>query len=149
VSKRTRVHPLIKRSRALEKTRQRFEGKPFEFGKTDCLKLVRYHLVHMGHRGLPVPPPYSSALGARKALKAQGVTSLAELLDKYLEPIAPAMMLPGDICMASAETGDGDDGFGETLGISLGQKVWGWHPDALAIDVLEVMPTAIQRAWRA
>ncbi|NJC06509.1 hypothetical protein GGQ97_002302 [Sphingomonas kaistensis] len=149
MSKRKIVHPLIKRNRALEKTRARFEGKPFVFGKTDCLKLVRYHLVHMGHRGLPVPPSYSTALGARKALKAQGVATLSELLDRYLEPIAPAEMLPGDVCMGAAEAGDGDDGFGETLGLSLGQKVWGWHPDAAAIEVLEVGRQAIQRAWRA
>lgn len=144
-----RVHPLIKRNRALEKTRARFEGKPFVFGQTDCLNLVRFLLVHMGRRGLPVPPRYSSALGARKALKAQGVDTLAELLDKHLEPIAPAEMLPGDICQVAAEAGDDDDGFGETLAVSLGQKVWGWHPDAAGMDVLIVDPSAIIRAWRA
>lgn len=147
--RKPRVHPLIKRTRALEKTRARFEGKPFVFGQTDCLKLVRYLLVQMGHRGLPVPPRYSTALGARKALNAQGVNNLAELLDQHLTPIAPAEMLPGDICMAAAEVGDGDDGFGETLGISLGQKVWGWHPDAATIEVLQVAPGVITRAWRA
>lgn len=144
-----KVHPLIKRNRALEKTRKRFEGKPFVFGKTDCLKLVRYHLVQMGHRNLPLPPRYSSALGARKALKAQGVDTLAELLDRHLEQVAPAAMLPGDICQVQAETGDGDDGFGETLAISLGQKIWGWHPDAPGMDVLIVNPANIMRAWRA
>lgn len=149
MSKRKAVHPLIKRNRALEKTRARFEGKPFVFGQTDCLKLVRYHLVHMGHRGLPVPPKYSTALGARKALKAQGADSLEQLLDQHLEEIAPAMMLPGDICLVPAEAGDGDDGFGETLAISLGQKIWGWHADAAGLEVLVIPPEAISKAWRA
>lgn len=145
-----KVPPLIKRSRAMEKTRARFEKKPFEFGKTDCLKLVRYHLVHMGHRNLPVPPNYSTALGARKALKAQGAENLEQLLDKFLEPIAPAMMLPGDICLLPAETGDGDYGFGETIAISLGQKIWGWHPDAQGLGVLAIIDqSAIMKAWRA
>lgn len=149
MAKAKKIHPLIKRNRALEKTRAKFEGKPFEFGQTDCLKLVRYHLVHMGHRGLPVPPKYSTALGARKALKAEGVSTLSGLMDKYLEPIAPAMMLPGDICSVPAEADESDDGFGETLAISLGQKVWGWHPDAPGLEVLIVPPEAITKAWRA
>ena len=74
---------------------------------------------------------------------------MVELLDRHLEPIAPAMMLPGDIYSAPAEVGDEDDGFGETIGVSLGQKVWGWSPDADKLEVLIIDPIFFTRAWRA
>lgn len=143
------VHDLIRRNRALEKVRLRFEGKPFVFGKNDCLQLVRHHLVQMGHRRLPPAPRYSTAVGARLALRRQGADTLEQLLDQHLEAIPPAMMLPGDIGLVTAETGDGDDDFGETLVISLGQKVWGWHPEATGLEVLILAPSAITKAWRA
>lgn len=149
MKKRKKLPELIRRQRAIERIRAKFEGKPFAFGQNDCMKLVRQHLVQMGHRGLPVAPRYSTAVGARLALRGLGVGSLSELMDMLLLPIAPAMMLPGDIGLVAAETGDQDDNFGETLVISLGNKVWGWHPDAPGLTVLVLAPGAITKAWRA
>lgn len=141
-----RIHPVIKRSRAIEKTRRKFEGKPFVFGQSDCVKLARYHLVQMGHAKLPAVPAYSTPLGARKALKEQGVDNLEQLLDKYLPRIAPAEMYPGDVCLVPA---DDEDGFGETISICLGQKFWGWREGTEGMTVLIIDPVVITKAWRA
>ncbi len=68
-------------------------------------------------------------------------------MDTLLERIPPAAMLPGDIALIEA---DPDDAAGdETMIVSLGQKYWGWHPDALTLAVLVVDPINIKAAWRA
>lgn len=136
---------VVRRNQALEQTRQRFEGTAFQWGRFDCLTMVRAHLVAMGHRGLPKLPRYKNAIGAQRALKEQGVKTLAELMDRYLEPIAPAEALAGDIVLVPSE----DDGSGEALMVSTGFKLWGWHPDAPAFAVIDPNQDTFKRAWRA
>lgn len=137
---------LIRRMRALESVRARFEGQPLELGKSDCLRIARYHLVRMGHEGLPKVPPYRTVVGARKALKDQGVDTLSELLDKHLgDRIPPAMMLPGDLVVVDGTEEEG----GETILISAGTKLWGFHQDSESFTLIEPFAGAIKQAWRA
>lgn len=135
---------MEKRRRALEKVRARFEGKPFAWGRNDCLILARAMLAAMGHVGLPKVPRYRTALGAKKALKSLGADTVPELLDTLLPRIVPAQMLPGDLALVESE----EEGFGGTVMIGLGWKLWGWHPDADAFAVVDPAPDAIQAAWR-
>lgn len=140
-----KVHDLIRRTRALDGVRARYEGKPFAFRTADCLSIARYHLVRMGHRKLPKLPSYSTLLGAKKALASQGVKSLAELLDKHLERIVPAEMLMGDLAVVPGTDEEG----GESILISTGQKLWGFHEDAGGYTLIDPAVGAVTKAWRA
>jgi hypothetical protein len=139
---------LVRRQRALVETTKAFANTPFDLGSADCAKLVAFHLVAMGHKGVPEPEPYSSALGATRALKRLGFKTLEGLFDSLLPRIAPAFMLPGDIALIRAEKGAPAWQTG-TVVISVGRKFLGWHPDA---DVLAILSPTIDEpflaAWR-
>lgn len=138
----TAVPDLVRRQGALEKTMAKYKGKAFAWGRVDCSTLLRSHLVAMGHKRLPKPPDYSSAVGARKALKGMGFDDVGELLDSLVPRIPPAMALPGDIILMG-----GLDGL-ETVTVSVGGgKVAGWHEDGAGLVVID--PVKIKGAWRA
>lgn len=138
----TAVPDLIRRQRALEKTMAKYKARPFEWGKVDCVTMLRSHLVAMGHKRLPKAPDYSSAPGAKKALKAMGFDDVAALLDSLLPQIPVARALIGDIVLM-----DGHDGLDAVSIASGGNKVIGWHEDADGLRVL--LPRQIKGAWRA
>lgn len=119
---RSQIPELIKRQRALAKTMARYRGRPFEWGRFDCVAMARAHLTHMGHRNLPKLPRYRDAVGAMRAMKAQGWGSLAEMLDALLPRVIPAMMWSGDLVLLP----NPDSKF-DALAINVGHKVWGWH----------------------
>jgi len=50
----------------------------------------------MGHH-VPIVTRFRSALGAKKALRAEGVETLPELMDKYFERIPAARLMTGDV----------------------------------------------------
>jgi len=135
------VNDLLRRQRALQKTLAKYRGKPFAWGRADCLRMVRSHLVAMRRRGLPKVPRYRSVLGAKRALKATGHANLEGLLDSLLPRIAPAEMLPGDVALMG-----GDEHF-DAITISVGRKVFGFHQDAEGAVVMT--PHEIKAAWRA
>lgn len=142
------VPELVRRERALSATMQKFAGTEMVLGTSDCVQLVRFHLVKMGHRGLPKPPPYSSPAGVTKALKALGFDNLEGLFDSLLERIPPAFMRPGDIALVQAEKGAPAWRAG-TVVISIGRKFIGWHPDAPTLSIIQ--PTVDEpfvAAWR-
>jgi hypothetical protein len=142
------VPDLIRRHRALAATMQEFAGKELVLGQADCAKLVRFHLLKMGHRGVPRPGSYSSPAGAAKALKEMGFKNLEELFDSLLERIPPAFMRPGDIAVVKAERGAPAWRVG-TVVISIGRKFLGWHPDHPVLAVIH--PTVDEpfvAAWR-
>lgn len=136
---------LVRRAEALAKTQSRFAGKAFKLGSNDCVKLVRFHLKALGHK-LPSTGHYSTARGAARQLKKQGVRNLAELLDKFLERIPPAAMLPGDIALMKSDPEAPGSELG-TIAISVGRKLIGYHGDVEGLVVME--PLEIEAAWRA
>lgn len=157
---------LVRRQRAINATMVRFGGQmgpkggvtggKFRIGRTDCIHMLRGHLVAMGHRGLPKIPKYSSPGGAMKALAAilkqlgkDEEGTLEQLLDALLPRIAPAAMLPGDIGLVEAEPQAPAWRAGSAV-ISLGRKFLGWHADS---PVLAVQEPLVDRpfigAWRA
>lgn len=138
---------LVRRQQALERTMQRFGGKPFKMGENDCVKLARFHLKAMGHRTLPSTGHYSTAAGAAAQLKKQGVRNLVQLLDKHLDRISPASMLPGDLAMPPSDPEAPAAKLGTILVMASGRKFIGWHPDHEALAVMDVHQ--IDAAWRA
>lgn len=136
------VPELVRRQRALEQTMAKFRGRPFDWRGADCLTMLRFHLVKLGHKSLPKIPPYRDALGARRALEKAGFGSMEALLDSLLPRIAPARALAADVMLMGSD--------GEPLDavvISVGQKVFGFHEDAVGAVV--ITPAAIKGAWRA
>jgi len=144
-----RVPDLVRRQRALAATMAEFAGCELELGSADCVKLVRFHLVKMGHRGLPKADGYASPAGVTKVLKGMGFDSLEQLFDSLLPRIAPAYMLPGDIALVAAEPGAPAWRAG-TVVISVGRKFLGWHPDQPILAVIDpLVDDPFAAAWRA
>lgn len=137
------THPLTFRRDITQATLDRFKDQPFRFGKRDCVRMCAFHLRAMGYRPqLAKAGSYSSYLGARRALRNAGFTSLGAAIDSLgLEPIAPAAALPGDIVELPSEDEIG------ALGIAAGNgRLLGYHPDADGAVI--VQPQAYVRAWR-
>lgn len=141
-----KLKPLIRRQRALEKVMKRFGGRPFELGANDCVKLAHFHLKALGHK-LPSTGHYKTAAQAAAALKKQGAKNLEQLLDKHLERIPPAMMLPGDLAMPPSDPEAPASKFGTVMVAITPRKFLGWHPDHESLAVMEL--TQIDAAWRA
>jgi hypothetical protein len=131
---------LVRRQAALKKTIDKYRDKPFVWGRCDCWAMFRSHMVAMGHKGLPTPPKYANALGAKRALKAMGFDTVEALLDSILPRIAPAQALPGDAVMV-----DGSESL-DCITISVGLKAFGWHEDAEGATVL--IHRQVKGAWR-
>lgn len=99
------MNEIQRRVAAMTKTKERFEGKPFDWSKAaTCIHLMRYHASNMGYEP-PIVPRFRTANGAIKALKKQGVDTLPDLMDKYFTRIAPAQMAVGDIAVFPGEDG--------------------------------------------
>jgi hypothetical protein len=143
------VPDLIRRNRALIATQAKFAGQAFKLGSADCVQLVRFHLLKMGHRRLPSADGYSSPAGAKRHLKTLGFDDLESLFDSLLPRIAPAFMLPGDIALVQAEEGAPAWTVG-TVVISVGRKFLGWHPDQAILSIMQPLIAApFVAAWRA
>lgn len=130
--------PLVRRNAALAKTLAKYQGQKLVWGKTDCLRMLRSHLVAMGHKGLPKIPPYKDEKGALRAL-AQAGGSLEGILDKVLPRVAPAAMLPGDVALMQG------DGPLDAIVICVGRKVVGFHQDME--EAVIMIPHEIKAAW--
>jgi hypothetical protein len=144
-----KVPDLVRRNRALIAVQQQFGGKALDLGAADCVQLVRFHLVKMGHRNLPPATGYDDAVSARKVLRSMGFETLEELFDSLLPRIAPAFMLPGDVAVVAAEEGAPAWEVG-TVVISIGRKFLGWHPDADCLAIIDPkIPRPFVAAWRA
>lgn len=137
---------LVRRQRAVEKTMKRFGAKPFKLGSSDCVKLARFHLVQMGHK-LPSTGHYNTEREAVRQLKKQGAKNIEKLLDKFLERIPPASMLPGDLAMPPSDPDAPAAKLGTILIMVSGRKFIGFHPDVEFLSVLDVKQ--IDAAWRA
>ncbi|WP_311267445.1 DUF6950 family protein [Sphingobium sp. WCS2017Hpa-17] len=122
---------------ATEATLAKYRQRPLDFATADCARMVRYHLLQLGHKP-PKMPSYRSATGARRAYVSVG--GLAAAFDAILPRIPHARMLLGDIAVL-----DGDGGMDAAV-ICVGHKVFGWHEDS---DVpVNLVPLQIKAAWR-
>jgi hypothetical protein len=162
-----KIPPLIKRQRALDSTMRKFggraegggkiTGRKFKLGKTDCIQMLRSHLVAMGHKGLPKLPKYSSPAGAEAALsdalKKLGKPedgNLEDLLDALLPRISPASMLPGDVGIVESEPHAPAWRAGSVVISVGGRKFLGWHPDSPVLAVIDpYSDSPFKGAWRA
>lgn len=136
-------HHLIRRQRAAEAVRDAFIDVPHAWGSYDCGKMVAAHLRHFGiAAGVSKAGSYRTMIGAQRALKRLGVSSLAERLDQLgLMRIAPAYALIGDI-IELPSTGPLD-----AMSIVLGNgRVLGYHELALGATILQ--PVTMLAAWR-
>ena len=136
------MSPLIKRKAVTQETLDRFRGADFDWSGTTCVHLARAQLVGMGH-GVPEIPQFSTALEAARVMREHGWDSVSEMLDSYLERIAPASMLLGDIALIKGAGGL------DAIFICAGPlKVFGWREDAPDLVVLDISFGDLEGAWR-
>lgn len=103
------------RAAATSATFDRFNGAPFILGKTDCARMVAFHLKELGHKPSVLKGgAYTTEAGARRALMRLGVSSLSEIMDRHFPRIAPAEARTGDVLC-----GPGDGGTGDAMAIRL------------------------------
>lgn len=135
---------MIERVAATEKTLAKFRHRPFDWKHgTTCIHLARTQARNMGHR-VPALPRFTSAIGARTALRSTGHETLEALLDSLFERIVPARMLVGDLAMLPS-----DDAFGSVLIYDGLSKLLGWHPDAPdGIAPVAGAISDVRGAWR-
>ncbi|WP_461344458.1 DUF6950 family protein [Brevundimonas sp. GN22] len=101
---------LNARVAATSATFDRFNGKPFVLGTTDCARMVAFHLKQLGHKApLLKAGAYSTEVGARRALRRLGVQSLSELMDQHYDRWkSPAQARVGDVLCGPGLGGTGD-----------------------------------------
>ena len=122
---------------ATEATLAKYRQRPLDYVRADCVRMVRYHLLQLGHRP-PSMPRYRSPIGARRAYLQAG--GLVAAFDAILPRIPHARMMLGDIAVLG-----GDEDMDAAV-ICVGHKVFGWHEDS---DVPEnLVPLQIKAAWR-
>ncbi len=125
--------------------------KPFSWNGANCITLARAQAVAMGH-DVPKVPPFKTATGAMRALKKQGASSTAELLDKWFERYpAPAFARVGDLVMLPGENdaGERDDTLAAVCIADGRGNLFGWHPDKPdGLAVIKSAQTAAIAAWR-
>lgn len=132
-----RMIDLEARRVATEATLAKYRGRALDYVSADCIRMVRYHLLQLGHRP-PALPRYRSAIGARRAyLKAGG---LVAAFDAILPRIPHARMMLGDIAVLD---GDGEM---DAAVICVGHKVAGWHVESDRLENL--VPLQVKAAWR-
>lgn len=134
---------LLRQRDAAQATLDHFIGKPLEWGRTDCAKIVIFHLRQL-EISLSVAKAgrYSTPAGAVRALKRLGFTRLSEVLDdRGLVRIAPAARIVGDIVELPSVDGPG------ALSIAVGNgRIFGHHESLAGADVLQ--PVEMIAAWR-
>lgn len=136
------MHPLERRHAALEATMARYRDKPFAWGKVDCAKVAAFHLKKLGHKILiSKAGAYQSQIGATRALKRLGYSTLAEMADGIGLPQIPySRMLLGDIAEIEAAAPLG------AIGIYAGGgNLFCFHEDHPGL--VTFTPSTILRAW--
>jgi hypothetical protein len=125
------MNELQRRVAATQATQKRFAGRAFDWSKqATCIHLLRFHAAQMGHQ-LPIVPRFRSAVGAMKALRAEGVETLPELMDKHFPRIPAADMRTGDVAAFPGDEG----GFDALMIYGQLRAVIGWHEDAAECQI--------------
>lgn len=135
---------MPRRVAAVEATIARFDGRPLKYGRDDCTRMVAFCLRKLGVRTpLLKAGSYSSALGAAKALKRLGYTTLDQAVDALgLPRIPPATCLPGDILALPAEGGQ----IALCIAVGNGRALGFWETAGVCTVI---QPTAYVTAWRS
>lgn len=133
------MNELVQRGFATQQTLDSFRTTKFIWGQADCIVMARAHLERFGYE-LPKLPAYRSAIGAKKALKTMGAGSTVDLIDQYLDQIAPANMLVGDLAALEGEHGL------EGIAVCNGNMVSGWHETGDGF--YNLIPQKYVAAWR-
>jgi hypothetical protein len=134
---------MVRRVAAAQATLDEFLGKPFQWGRSDCARMIAAHLRRLGYKvQVPSKGSYATPKSALKALRARGFESMADAIDAVgLERIAPAEAVAGDIVC-----GDSGDPFG-ALGVKLSNgRLLGYHEHIAGAAVLQELN--LERAWR-
>lgn len=134
---------LVARVDATNKTMAKYRGKAFDWNGVSCIHLARTQLRNMGHKP-PRIPAFRSAIGAKRAMDANGYQTVADIFDGLgLARIAPAAMLVGDLAILP-----GEDGF-DAVVICVGGKLLGWHGiDLSQPKIIGEAVAHITAAWR-
>jgi len=133
---------LIARVEATNKTMRKYRERAFDWDGASCIHLARAQLRNMGHRP-PRIPPIRSAIGAKRAMDANGYATVADIFDRMgLERIPPASMLVGDLAILP-----GEDGF-DAVVVCVGGKLMGWHGAAEKLAMIGEAVGSITVAWR-
>jgi len=136
-----KLPPLVHRAEATQATTSKYGGKAFSWANSHtCIHMLRFQLRKMGHQPPPLPR-IKSAIGAKRALVANGWDGCAQMLDSMLSRIPYASATTGDVMLMESE-----DPSGGAIVISVGQRVIGQHDEADGIVVME--PRQIVGAWR-
>ena len=135
------MNELELRVAATSKTFDKFNGQPLVLGRTDCARMVAFHLRQLGHKfSLLKGGHYSNEVGARLALKKLGVKSLSEIMDMHFPRIGLASAMTGDVACVR---GEGD--MGESMQVVLHrQNVLGLK-DGVFAELAVIEPLY---AWR-
>lgn len=138
---------LIRRRDIAQAVFDRFAGRPLKWGQDDCVRMAAFNLRKFRRPvSLAKAGTYASARGALKALKRAGFDTLEAAVDAQgLEPIAPAMALPGDLIGLPAE----EDGPWLALTVALGNgRVLGFQGGACRVLVPNYDAANRVRGWR-
>lgn len=127
------------RAEATEATRKKFYGRPFKWGSVDCVKMARFHAVKMKHRP-PKMPPYTTEIGALRAIKKTGFDSVDDIFSSMFPPINLAKAQLGDFVLAEGQNGV------DAVFIFLGRKMMGFHEEA--DELVVVIPDKVKSVYR-
>lgn len=134
---------MERRVAATKKTKARFEGKPFQWGRFDCFQMVAFHSRAIG-KPLKVSAKigrYASLLTGLKRLRKLGFSDIPAALDAVFERKPPAAAVAGDIIQLLSE----DDDIGG-VAVCLGNgRVLGYYEGVVGACVLQPIETVA--AW--
>lgn len=118
---------LVRRQAALAATADHFKARELAYGKTDCVRIVAFHLRQMGHRPkLAKAGSYASLIGAVRALRRTGFASLPEAIDAMgFARIAPAAAVVADVLALP-----GEDDLHALQIVAGNGRVFGYHADS-------------------
>lgn len=93
------MQDLIARVTATQTTIDTYHERAFEWGEADCARLAAHHLQSLGvTTRLDEAASYTTEIGAKRALKRLGATSMEDLADAMgFERIPPASAIVGDL----------------------------------------------------
>lgn len=125
---------------ATSATFTRFNGQPLVLGSTDCARMTAFHLKQLGFKpSLLKAGAYSTEVGARRALRRMGVSSLSEIMDQHFPRIEFAEAMVGDVCCVRGKT------LGDSMQIKLHRdRVFGLNEGVFA----ELVVLEHRYAWR-
>jgi hypothetical protein len=141
---------LIKRVSATQQTIDTWLDEQFQWGTADCGQMVGSHLETCGFETpLSNAGAYKTELGAKRAMKKLGASSMEDFLDKLgFERIPPASALVGDV--VGFPGGVDEDHAWTALGVHVGtDRIVGFAAAEGEDAVVRVGPVSVCTiAWR-